>query len=505
MKRCFSEILRGCILSLALAVFPFSLNLEAKNINNGFSICDDVTDPPTLDPQKQFSEKNHNIVKQIYEGLLQLGSEGQIEPLLAYKWERVNPLTMRFYLRDGVKFHNGEDFNASAVSYSISRYLDPKVGFPGLGFINSISSSTVVDDHTIDIHTKFPDGLLLNRLAGFVLIVPPVYFETNNTETLTSSPVGTGPFKFVNWVNGRYIRLSRNENYWQKGYPVASEVTFKFIPYENQIDSFLSGKVDILTELPGTATTLIKTNGHNIFKKDSFYTLASNFNTSRGPLRDKRVRQALNYAINKEELIRYDLLGNGLVLASLGMKGEEGFNPNLTPYDFNFEKAKSLLKEAGFEGGFKLKGFVKHTGKRAAGIIKAHWKRIGVELTYEVKNEGEFINEVKTADLDLAFGGSPDPMGHTFFIQSICFYSQSPYSIAEDPQLDKLLIEMVTTIDDGKRATLSKSLDKYIHDNALGIFTYQRIKTYAVRKGIMFTPYASGMPTLLSTGYQKHD
>lgn len=136
-------------------------------------VCDDVAAPPTLDPQKQFTEKNHTILQQIFEGLVRFGPAGQIEPALAVSWERLGPAVMRFHLRPDVSFHNGEPFNADSVKYTLERYLDPKTGFPALGFISSVEKVETVDPLTIDIVTKFPDGLLLNRLAGFVLIVPP--------------------------------------------------------------------------------------------------------------------------------------------------------------------------------------------------------------------------------------------------------------------------------------------------------------------------------------------
>ena len=142
----------------------------------GLVVCDDVQDPQTLDPHKQFDEKNHTIVQQIFDGLVRFNPEGEIEPALAVRYERIDPVTMRFHLREGVKFHNGEPFNAEAVRFSIERYKDPKTGFPARPFIDMIGCK-VIDGHTVDLVTQYPDGLLLNRLAGFVLIVPPQYVQ----------------------------------------------------------------------------------------------------------------------------------------------------------------------------------------------------------------------------------------------------------------------------------------------------------------------------------------
>ena len=462
-------------------------------------ICDDIVEPLTLDPQKQFSEKNLTICQQIFDGLLRFDPEGRIEPALAVSWKRLDPLKVEFKLRKGVQFHNGEPFNAESVKFTIDRYLDPKTGFPALAFISSIDHVEIIDDETVVIVTKFPDGLLLNRLAGFVVMVPPGYVRKVGDIKFAAHPVGTGAFRFVSWEAGKSITLDHNPSYWMPGYPKAEGLTFRFIPTERQLEELFAGRVDILTELPGTVTMAVAKNpGTMVVKKASFYTLAGTFNVARGPLKDRRVRRALNYAVDRNELIRYDLMGNGQPLATFSMRGEEGFNPALRPYPYDPAKAARLLKEAGYGKGFRLKAFVKATGERAARILKVQWKKIGVDLDYEVKDEGELIRQIKSADLDLAFGGCPDPMAHTFFIQSISLFSQSPFSFINIPEYDQRLLEMVSTNEDEKRASLARKLDQYVYDEALSVFTYQRTKTYGVRRGVSFTPYVTGMPSLYS-------
>lgn len=480
-----------CALALAGSSWASSGNLV---------ICDDIANPLTLNPLKTFSEKNDTICHQIFDGLLRFNPDGRIEPALAVSWKRIDPLKVEFKLRKGVKFHDGEPFNAASVKFTIDRYLDPKTGFPALPFISSIDHAEVVDDATVVLVTKFPDGLLLNRLAGFVVMLPPGYIRKVGEAEFAAHPVGTGAFRFVSWEAGKSITLERNPYYWMHGYPKADGLTFRFIPTERQLDELFSGRVDILTELPGTATMAVARNpGTMVVKKESFYTLAANFNLARGPLKDRRVRQALNYATDREQLIRYDLLGNGRPLATFSMRGEEGFNPDLRPYPYDLAKASKLLKDAGYGSGFKLKAFVKSTGERAARILKVQWMKIGVNLDYEVKNEGDFISQIKSSDLDLAFGGSPDPMAHVFFIQSISLFSQSPFSIISSPEYDRQLLEMASTLDDDKRVLLAKKLDQYIYEEALGVFTYQKTKTYGVRRGVSFVPSVSGMPALYST------
>ncbi len=305
-------------------------------------VCDGAEEPATLDPQREFTEKNHTIVQQIYDGLVRFSPSGTIEPALATSWKRLDALRTRFELRDGVKFHNGEPFNAEAVKFTIERYLDPKTGFPAVSFLNSIDRVEIVDPHTVDIITKYPDGLLLNRLAAFVLIVPPQYLREKGEDALQRHPVGTGAFRFEEWTPDTHIKLVANHDYWAEGLPHLETLTFRFAPFEKQVELLLAGKVDLVTELPGTLTTKVEqAKNARVIKKNTFWTVGATMRTSDGPLSDVRVRRALNLAIDREALIRFDVRGNGSILASLTMPGQEGHNPDLKPYEYDPGKAQA--------------------------------------------------------------------------------------------------------------------------------------------------------------------
>ncbi|MBI4656494.1 MAG: ABC transporter substrate-binding protein, partial [Elusimicrobia bacterium] len=368
------------------------LSLAGTSHGRELIVCDDVSDPFTLDPQKEFSEKNHTINQQIFDGIVRFDPDGKIEPALAVSWERIDPYRMRFKLRQGVFFHNGEPFDAEAVRFSIERYLNPETGYPGLSFIGSISHAEVVDSNTVDIVTKHPDAILLNRLAGLILIIPPKYIKEHGPENFAARPVGAGPFAFKEWVKGNRIELTANKNYWMKGFPKTDGLVFKFIPYEKQVDALFAGEVDLITDLPGTQTLKVKTNPKfTVLKKPSFYTMPFALNLSSGPLSNVKVRKALNHAVNKENLIRYDLLGNGKPIATLSMPGETGHNPLLKPYEYNLNKARKLLAEAGYPKGFSTEFLVKKNAERAAKIVAADLKKIGVILNITLVSDADMI------------------------------------------------------------------------------------------------------------------
>jgi peptide/nickel transport system substrate-binding protein len=470
--------------------------VQAKTL----TVCDDVQDPATLDPHKQFSEKNHTLLQQIYEGLVRFDADGKIEPGLAESWERQDPLRMRFKLRKGVRFHDGEPFDSKAVVFTISRYLAPETRFPAFGFINSIEKAEVVDEHTVDIITKYPDGLLLNRLAGFILIMAPDFIAKNGEQALQSRSAGTGPFILDRWEKGKAVVLKKNPDYWNPGYPKIDQLIFKFVPWDKQLAGLLSGDIDIITDLPGTQTTDVAANKTTkILKRETFYIMGVSFNVYSGPLSDIRVRKALNHAINKEDFIRFDVLGNGRILPSLTMPGEEGHNPTLVAYEYNPALARRLLKEAGYPNGLTLKLLVKEQGARSAKLIVKQLQAVGISVLTQMSTDADLLRNIASQHWDMSIAACPDPMAHSYFIQSIMLYSKSPFALGKHLEFDQKLEEMASSLNPAQREKNAQALDRLVHDDALSLFLYQRIKTYGINRRIVFDPPITGMPHFFGT------
>jgi len=482
--------------TVALSTLGGSLCAEST-----LRVCDDVAPPASLNPYQVFSEKGHTVLQQMLEGLVRFSTDGKFEPALAESWEQTSPVTMQFKLRKGVKFHNGEPFNAAAVKFSIERFLNPQ--YPGFGFVMTIKGVKVDDEHAVTIETQMPDGLLLNRLAAWIHIVPPAYFEKAGDAGFAAAPVGTGPFAFES-QSSTQLSMKANKEYWQPGSPKVDRLVFLFAKPEDQVKMLLSGEADLVTELPGTMTLEVtKNTGTKIAKQKAFWTVGATMNTGSGPLADVRVRRALNFAINREDLIRYDSKGNGSPLASLTMDGEEGHNPNLEPYAYDPEQAKKLLAEAGVQTPLVLKTLSRAQGQRTASILAAQLKKVGVQLDIsEVSSDRDVIQKLQDpeAKWDMAIAGLPDPMCHSFFIQSILLFSQSPFSLQKNnAEFDGRLGQMMTELDPLKRRELGRELDAYVQEQALSLFTYQKIKTYGLSTKVSFKPYVSGMPFFFNT------
>lgn len=480
-----------CVLALPCAAWAGSGKLV---------ICNDIADPAGLDPQKEFSQKNHTICQQIFDGLIRFDAEGRLEPSLAVSWKRLDPLRVQFKLRRGVRFHNGEPFNAASVKYSIERYLDAQTGFPAASFLSSISRAEIVDEDTVDIVTSSPDGLLLNRLAAFVLIVPPRYLKEVGEERFAREPVGTGAFRFVSWEKGRRIVLDANRGYWMSGYPKIERLVFEFIKKERQLQALFDGEINLLFDVPGTQTRAVQSRRDTrVRKAKMFYTIATSLRFNRGPLALREVRQALNYAVDKDALVRYDLLGNGVPLASLSMPGEPGHDPALKPYPHDPPKAKALLKRAGYPQGFELNAMVNENALRPAKIIAANLQTVGVRLNISTMTESQFGAYFSNPAFDLAIGDVPDTMAHSYFLQALIVHSKSPFALGQDEAFDRKLEQMGATVEEGERDRLARELDRYVYDEALSLFTYQRLQTCGVRRGVDFKSYVTGMPYFFAT------
>lgn len=459
-------------------------------------VCDDNLDPGAIDPFFTLSEKKFTLLQQMLEGLVRFDAEAKIVPALAESWEQIDPLRMRFHLRKGVQFQNGEPFDAESVRFTLERSLDPKTGSPLSGFLYTIDHFETIDSFTIDVLTKFPDGLLLRRFAGLVLLVPPKDYLSRGPAAFSKSPVGTGPFKLKRWVSGKEIVMEKNPDYWDPGRPSIDELVMRFLPnVDAQLAGLLDGSVDIMTELPGTYTLKVAENPKTqVVKKEALYAVGGHFNTDIPPFNDVRVRQAANYALNKEEFIRYDLLGNGEPVATLATPGQIGYDTTLQPYPFDLAKAKALLKEAGIKTPLKVDLFLVPFVERPARIAKKQLESIGFDVQLHVFPEGEAVEAFKKGTWNFGMSTFPSPTAHVSFSQGLLFYSKSHFSLHHDPAFDQAF-EKATMVLDPKESELAfKNLERKVQEEALGLFLYRRIKTYGIRRRVKFRPYLTGMP-----------
>lgn len=473
-------------------------------------ICDLANDASLrLDPHRQFDERNHNVLNQIFENLIEFDVDGNPRPNLARSWKRIDEYTVQFELHKNLFFQNGEPCDARAVKFSLERYLDPGWKSPSYHTVESIKRVDVIDDHRFKIVTKYPDGILLRRLAQFGYIVPPSYIRMVGDEGFEAHPIGTGPFKFVRWTKGKELVFEKNQQYWGKGLPHIDRIVFKFASARKRAEMLIKGRLDLITNFEPIDLDRIRRKGLKVIKEPSFTIMSINFNLIKEntPFRDERVRRALNYAVDVDELIRKVRLGNGMRRATLGMPGEFGYNPYIKPYPHDPDKARELLAEAGLGEGFNATLMIDDIDGGADSALGTELKRqlarVGIHLDVQGGNgtlrivNPKFDPSLPKFDLDMFARTCPDPLGHVIFIEGMVWYaSSSPWSLLNNPALDKLYWNILKTIELRDQTKLCHKLERMIHDQAFSIFAYQEIKLYGMRKEVVYDPYITGMLNL---------
>lgn len=460
----------------------------------GLRIVDSSKDPLTLHPHRSFDPNSDLIISQIYEGLIDFDAEGRLVPRLAILWKKISPTRHRFWLRKGVLFHDGEPFNAFSVRESLNAQLHGRQKAPNAWLFHSDMHAEVVSPHVVDLVTRLPDARLPYTLPMFFKIIPVKYAGTCDNEILEREPVGTGPYRFVEWKRGRHIELAANPNYWKPGVPRIEHLTFRFIKQEAQISALLEGKVDLLSKLAGKDTIRVMQSPNTKVQKRHvaavFWAAMKNYDS---PFALQKVRQAMNYAINKRHLIQYVAKGNSLQVPSMTNPMEIGFNPNLRPYPFDPQKARQLLQEAGYADGFRVRVLASEDTKHMVYALRAQLKMVGVDLDIDVVTRESYLRQTiipKLADGKPSFDGdmviwlTPNPTLNAFFSPAVIFYSGSPYSIMHDAGFDQLYHDFIQSSDPETVRTRIFQLQAYMFDRAFGIYTAQRVRTIALRRGL---------------------
>lgn len=355
-------------------------------------IIGQVSDPTTLDSHHVADVYTATILEHMAETLLKLTPEGEIVPWLAEKWE-VSPDATEFTLtlRRGIKFHDGEPLNAEAVKVNFDRRLDPEAG-TALGFlVEPIEAVSVVDEYTVKIKTKYPYAPLLATLThGTNAILSPAALRASWDKPLPK-PVGTGPFIFKEWLPGERVTMVRNENYWGEKAKL-DEIVFKIIPEDAaRVMALEAGEIHVATLVPAVDIPRLEVDPEiyvEITPGVSIFYLG--FNTLVEPFNDRRVRQALNYAVNKEAIVKHILGGAARVADAPIAPGVFGYHPIMT-YEYNPEKAKALLAEAGYPDGFEVTLYTVPIGLDWQVAAVADLFEVGVKVDIDIMDWPTFL------------------------------------------------------------------------------------------------------------------
>ncbi len=452
------------------------------------------SDPSTLDPQFPDDGNARAVNDNIYEMLtVRDPVTAELGPSLATSWEQLDETTWRFELQEGVTFHNGEPFDANAVVYSVERMIDPEFNSEIISFVATITGAEAVDDYTVDIFTEGPDPILLARLT-WLNIVPPVYAE-ENAANFGNEPVGTGPYEFVEWVKGDHVKLEAYADYWG-GAPSIAEVTIRTIPEDATAAGALqAGEVDVVRHL-------IPEYLDQVPKAVSVHGIEFpwvRINTNVAPLDDVRVRQALNYAIDKESL--RDALYSGYAAVAEGQlltPGHFGYNPDVTAYPYDPDTARQLLQDAGAEGA--TLEFVGEAGrwlkdKELVEAIATQLDAVGLNIEVNIAEWSQWLDLLfagAEAAPDLQYSSNDNSLFDADRTLSVLFTSDGSQAAYFNPEVDRLVNEARTETDVAAREDMYHQAVQMIYDDAACIFLLNLDDIYGLSARVDWAPRIDG-------------
>ena len=482
---------KGTILQF-LILIPFLLAKTAAAEPQGELRVALSTFPNALYTAMSDERNAHNAAWQLYDSLVWVNDDGKLEPALAESWEvSADGCTYTFKLRKGVVFHNGEPFTADSVVLTWNLMKKDEVKWSEK--FDLVKDVKKIDDHTVAISTEKPSPLLLRVIATFWGMIPPKYYAEKGQQGFLNHPVGTGPFRFVEWKKGDRLIYEANSTYWDKeNYPKVKTLVFRPIPESaTRLAAIKTGEVDIVgrlsaeeaAQLEGLANVkLIK------YPKDRiFYVAFNNLTTGKGqPTMDPRVRLAMNYAVDVEAIIDALFDGQGRPATGLVMSGNFGYDQTIKPFGYDPAKAKKLLAEAGYPDGFKMK-MAGPTGaytnfEQVLEAIQGYLTEVGVETDLTLMESGKYWDLEAKKQLPPLFGDSwSETNGESLErLKGALGGTEASYSSWEDPKIKTYLTDIGSTIDDAKREQLYIALQRYMVENPPFIYLYEPMAFEAI-------------------------
>ncbi len=446
-------------------------------------------DPDTLDPVQSTTTTVDNIIDYMAEPLVTINENGELIPALATAWEAAaDGMSWTFDLRQGVTFQDGTPFDADAVVWNIDRLLDPEVRVPRRGTYSAVASADALDAHTVRLNLSEPAPYLAGAmtLTTLAILSPASVDAEGNSYANITNPVGTGPYMFTSRSLGERVVVDRNDAYWGEA-PYYQEVVFQIVPEATTRESLLlAGQVDLSILPPTSDLPALEANPRTtVFMGPSDRTIFIVMNNNDPALQDKRVRQALNYAVDKQAIIDGILFGAAVEMDAPMSSALFGYSP-IGAYPYDPEKAKALLAEAGVEPGSLTLDFMSPTGRYvqdfpASQAIANFLNDVGVNANVRTMDWPTYIATMtkppaeNTTQLHL-LGWAPSYMDASQQMQQFDATQWPPAGLAtsfyDNPEAQALMDQANTEVDAAKRADLYAQTSAIIWDDAPWIFLW---------------------------------
>jgi peptide/nickel transport system substrate-binding protein len=483
---------RALLAAVAASALAFGGNPAAAQTPPGVLVVGQVAEPQALDPHAVTAVNDFRILMNVYDGLVRYASGTlEVEPALATSWDISEDGTVyTFSLREGVSFHDGSPFNAEAVVFNFDRMLDENHPYHDTGpfplsfFFSAVEDVEALDNMTVQFTLNAPYAPFLSNLAYPTgLIVSPAAVMEHGAE-FGRNPSGTGAFVFEEWRANEAVVVTANADYWG-GAPGLEAVVFRPITDANtRVAEMLAGGIDMMVEVPPVSLSEFGGDGFAIVEQAGPHVWFLILNALEGPFADVRVRQAANYAINKEAIVNDVLEGTAAVAAGPTPPAFAwAYNDELEPYPYDPDRARELLAEAGVENP-SITFYVTEGGSGmldpvAMGIaIQADLEAVGFDVTIETYEWNTFLGRVNPGlqgEADMAemawMTNDPDTLPY-LALRTEAWPEQGGFNSGyySNPEVDALLEEARTSTDQDRRAELYREMQSIVQEDAPWVF-----------------------------------
>ena len=480
-----------------------------------------AADVTSIDPHFHNLTPNVNVSSHVFETLVAKDARGRLKPALAESWRPVDDLTWEFRLRKGVKFHDGSDFTAADVAFTLDR-VPAVANSPGpfTTYTKQITGREIVDPHTIRLKTAAPYPLMPNDMS-VVLIVSSRAAKGASTEDFNAgkATIGTGPLRFVRWQKGSRVELARFDGYWGPKAPWDRVILRVITSDPTRVASLLSNEVRAIENVPTADLARIsKQPDLSVYRVVSHRIMYLHIDSSRdtspfvtdkagkplpkNPLKDARVRRALSKAINRQALVERVMEGAARATGQLMPEGMFGHTPALKPEPYDPDGARKLLAEAGYPDGFALTLHGPNdryvNDDQVAQAIAQMLSRIGVATRVETMPSSVYFTRANKLEFSLMLvgWGSDTAEASSPLKALLATYStekgmgQANRGRYSNPKMDALLQQALATVDDSRREKLLQDATQVAMSDLGIIPLYHQESIWATRKGIAYTPRA---------------
>ena len=456
-------------------------------------------DFPRLDPSKDTSPLGFNYRLNVFDALTQLQRDGQVVPRLATKWAYSDDLTeWTFTLREGVTFHDGSKLTAADVVWTIERILTDETT-PVRTFLKLVKSVERVDDLTVRFRLVQPYAIF-NRQISYINIMSKTYFDKAGDAGYATKPVGTGPYRLMEWIKDDRMVLKANPAYWG-GEPAIKTAIYRPIPSESsRASALLSGEVDLVPSLaPSLLRQLSSTPDIKTGTAPGFRVIFIAFNVNAAPLDNPAIREAIDRAIDRENLTKNLLRGLGKPTGIMVPPMNVGYDPSFKPTPYDPEAARKLVRESGYAGKPIILQYPNNNltmANEVAQAIAGYMTAVGLKVEIRPLEFTAFFPLWLQSKLDsmylFAFGSS----GYHAESVLTTMYEKGSHAYKVDDRIDALLKQQRTVIDLGLQTKLLAEAFRISNENRYQIPLYDELQAYGMRASVNYVPWPDGFVRL---------